>query len=253
MALTLSPSQHIRRLPLIELLSPRRYSRFYLVTFATALLVGTLAVWLGAVPLWGATAGVLLALLIPSIPKWRQDQRLFGTEAMVLCILVMAQGFHWFEHIAQWVQYHILRWPFFQASGLLSPANAEWVHFVWNWAVLLAVIYLLRSGMRNIWMWLLLAWAGAHTAEHSYMMIRYLQALSDLRALGVDNVAAQGLPGFLGRDGWLASAEITQNTFLCRLPGLATAQRLDVHFWWNAGETALLLPAANAAMAKIAR
>jgi hypothetical protein len=253
MALTLSLPKQLQRPALLDLLDPRGYGRLFVATFVAAATFGAAAVWVGVVPLWGATAGVLLALLGPSILKWRNDYQLYGTPIMVLSILVMAQGFHWFEHIAQWVQFHILRWPFFKASGLLSPANAEWVHFVWNWAVLLTVIYLLGAGLRNWWMWLLLLWAGAHTAEHSYMMVRYLQALGELRALGVSDVAAQGLPGFFGRDGWLATAEVTQNTFLCRLPALTTAQRLDVHFWWNAGETALLLPAANAVMANIQR
>ena len=60
--------------------------------------------------------------------------------------------------------------------------------------------------MRNPWAWLLLAWTTAHTFEHSYMMVRYLIVLQDMRALGVTNVAAQGLPGILGRDGWLATS-----------------------------------------------
>ena len=50
----------------------------------------------------------------------------------------------------------------------------------------------------------------------------------------------------LGRDGWLARSGVTQGTFLCRLPGLTTATRLDVHFWWNVGELTLLLLAAHA-------
>jgi hypothetical protein len=39
---------------------------------------------------------------------------------------------------------------------------------------------------------------------------------------------------------------VTQGTFLCRLPGLTTAVRLDIHFWWNTGETSLMILAANA-------
>lgn len=243
---------HLRaRVPLLDLLNPRRFTPYLAGTLALALLVGALVVQSKLMPLWGAALGVLVALLAPAIPKWIDDRRRYGTPAMVLCILVAAQGFHWFEHVAQWVQFHILRWPFWQASGLISPANAEWVHFVWNWAVLLVAIYLFRSGMRSIWSILLVIWAGAHTAEHTYMMVRYLQAASELQALGVAGVAPQGLPGFFGRDGWLASSELTQDTFLCRLPALTTAQRLDVHFWWNVGETALLLPAANNYMASL--
>ena len=76
-------------------------------------------------------------------------------------------------------------------------------------------------------------------------MARYVMVLQDLRTLGVANVAAQGLPGILGRDGWLATSAVTQGTFICRMPGLTTAVRLDVHFWWNIGETTLLLLAGN--------
>jgi hypothetical protein len=137
----------------------------------------------------------------------------------------------------------MLHWTARASTGLLSAANAEWVHFLWNWIVLLALIALLRGGMRNAWSWLLLAWALAHTLEHSYMFIRHLQVLDELRRVGVTSITAQGLPGVLGRDGWLARSEVTQGTFLCRLPGVTTATRLDVHFWWNIGETLLLLAA----------
>jgi hypothetical protein len=247
---------HIPRLhvpPLFRLIDPREFWPLLLATLAVTGVVATVLVQSKVTPLWSAMLGVLALLMIAAVPKWLSDRRLYGTPAMVLCIMVATQGFHTVEHIAQWIQFHLLRWPFWQSSGLISPANAEWVHFVWNWLVLLTVIYLVRSGMRNIWAWLLLAWAGAHTFEHTYLMLRYLQTLGDLRVLGVSDVAAQGLPGILGRDGWLASSPATQNTFLCRLPGFTTAQRLDVHFWWNVGEIALLLPAANIYMSRIER
>jgi hypothetical protein len=233
------------RIPLLDLINPREQTRLALLMLAIGLLAAAGAMrWLG-MPLWGATALVLVLLLPAGIVKWRGDAQRYGRVVMVLSILVTAQGFHTLEHIAQWIQYHILRWPSFVSSGLISSLNAEWVHFVWNWAVLLTVIYLVRGGMHNPWAWLLLAWTTAHTFEHSYMMVRYLLVLQDLRALGITNVAAQGLPGILGRDGWLASSELTQGTFICRFPGLTTAIRLDVHFWWNIGETALLLLAGN--------
>jgi hypothetical protein len=91
----------------------------------------------------------------------------------------------------------------------------------------------------------LLVWTIAHASEHTYMMVRYLQLKHELGVLGVPEVSAQGLPGILGRDGWLARSPVTQDTFLCRLPGLTTTTRLDVHFWWNTGETLLLLIAAH--------
>ncbi|MFL5802195.1 MAG: hypothetical protein ACJ8CR_10705 [Roseiflexaceae bacterium] len=58
-------------------------------------------------------------------------------------------------------------------------------------------------------------------------------------------MTAQGPPGIIGRDGWLARSAVTQGTFLCTLPGLTTAMRLDVHFWWNLIEMSLLLVAGS--------
>lgn len=243
----------LKRNTLIDLVYPREYTLAFVITFVVSAALAAVLMRMWALPLWGATAGVLALLLIPAVPKWMADRRKYGLAAMVIAVLMAAQGFHSVEHLAQWIQYHILRWPSWKASGLISPANAEWVHFVWNWLVLATIVYLMRGGMRNTWAWLLLAWATAHTFEHSYMMARYVMTLRDLQQLGVSAVAAQGLPGVLGRDGWLASSAATQNTFLCRLPGLTTAPRLDVHFWWNLGEVLLLIPAANRFMADQAR
>lgn len=240
------------QLPLLTLLHPRRHTALLAGALAGALLVGALLVRSGLLPVWGAAAIVLAALVSAAIPKWIDDRRRYGTPAMLLCILVLAQGFHWVEHVVQWAQYHLLGWELRAAVGILSPANAEWVHFVWNWLVLVSVIVLMQSGMRGWWAWLLLAWASAHTLEHTYLFVRHLELLGALRQMGVSDVTAQGLPGILGQDGWLARSDATRGTFLCTLPGLATAPRLDVHFWWNVGETALLLPAANAYMARIA-
>ncbi len=233
------------RLPLLALLHPRELTPLVLATLALGLLAGGLAVRLAGLPLWGATALVLALLLFPGALKWRADARRYGPSVMLLSVLLVAQGFHAVEHIAQWVQYHLLHWSARASSGLLSPANAEWIHFVWNWTVLLCVIALLRGGMRNAWAWLLLVWATAHTLEHSYLFVRHLLVLGELGELGVRGITAQGLPGILGRDGWLARSELTRGTFLCNLPGLTTANRLDVHFWWNVGETALLLLAGH--------
>ncbi|MFM2032368.1 MAG: hypothetical protein RLZZ297_1133 [Chloroflexota bacterium] len=194
-------------------------------------------------PLW-VQAACVIAGVIPgyTMHLWR-ILRSHGWWFALLGALVAAQGFHGVEHAVQWFQYHVLRWPFFKASGIISAANAEWVHFGWNWMVLLIMAVLVAGGLRNKIAWVMLAWTIAHTAEHTYLMVRYLQALDELRAIGVSNVAAQGLPGFFGRDGWLATSDVTRSSFVCRLPGLTTAVRLDVHFWWNVGETVLLFAA----------
>src|SRR5690606_38119753 len=153
---------------------------------------------------WAATAMTLLILLPAGALKWSDDRRRYGTTIMILSILLTAQGLHTVEHLVQWAQYHILYLTMRQSNGLLSPANAEWVHFTWNWLVLIAVVVLMARGMRNGWMWVLLAVAAFHTIEHSYTFIRYQMILRELTAMDVLNATAQGLPGIVGRDGWLA-------------------------------------------------
>jgi hypothetical protein len=180
-------------------------------------------------------------LLPVGMRKWQQDRRRYGATIMWLSVLLTVQGVHTVEHLAQWAQYHVFYWTMRQSNGLLSPANAEWVHFVWNWLVLLAVVVLMRGGMRNLWMWLLLVVAAFHTIEHTYTFIRYQLIFGELRELGLVTVTAQGLPGIVGRDGWLARNEWVRGTLLCTIPGLTTAVRLDVHFWWNAIEMVFLV------------
>lgn len=233
------PSATTRR-SLMDLLRPRGQLPLFLSFLTLGLVLGWLFVgWYGA-PLWSAVLFTLALLLVPSMEKWRADRHELGWPLTVLGVLLATQGFHTIEHLAQWAQYHLLGWPLKASSGLISPLNAEIVHFTWNWAVLLVVAGLLAMGLRNRWMWLLLAWAAAHTAEHTYLFANYLQA-----------GGIQGLPGFFGLDGWLArNSEVNMPiNLLCRVaPGLVQAPRLDVHFWWNIGEISLLVLAAHVAL-----
>jgi hypothetical protein len=230
---------------LLELLHPREYTGGVLVALAIGLVASWLTIRFWNWPLWAATALVLVALLPVGILKWRQDRRRYGPTVMLLGIILVSQGAHTIEHVVQWMQYHVLFWTMRQSSGLLSPANAEWVHFVWNWGVFIIVILLMRGGMRNGWMYLLLGVSLLHSLEHTYMLVRHLLVLNELHHLGVHNVGAQGLPGILGRDGWLARSASTQGTFVRGLQGLTTAIRLDVHFWWNFIEMVLLSAAGH--------
>ena len=234
-----------RHFPLLALLNPGRLAPAVVISFSLGLAAGWSAAHFLGFPFWSITAITLLVLLPVGVLKWRADLRHYGATIMLLSIILVSQGVHTIEHIAQWVEYYILFFPARQSTGLLSAANSEWVHFVWNWAVLLVVVALMRGGMRNGWTVLLLAVATAHTLEHTYMFIRYQEMLSQLHELKVFNVTAQGLPGIIGRDGWLARSPVTQGTFICTLPGLTTAMRLDVHFWWNTIEMALLLCAGS--------
>lgn len=247
---------HGPRFPLLTLLHPRTQSRLLVVLLIVGVLLSSLGVTQIGLPVWLVAMMTLVLLLYPAVRKWRDDEHRWGIAVMVLSILLTLQGFHTVEHIIQWSQFHLLGWPAKASSGLISPANAEVVHFVWNWAVLCAVIYLVRVGMRNVWAWLLLAWALAHTLEHTYLFAQYLQEVARLTSLGQPISQAQGLPGVLGKGGWLAARQGTPGLlgFVCTLaPPLTTAPRLDIHFWWNAGETVLLLSAAHMYLARYLR
>jgi hypothetical protein len=243
--MTLTNAFDTKHWPVLQLLHPREYGFRVCVVLVIGIVAAAVGMALKLFPLWAGTLIVLAALLPTGLAKWRDDARLFGWVVMLLGVLLTAQGVHTLEHIIQWLQYHALYWTMRQSNGLISAANAEWVHFVWNWWVLICVALLVKGGLRSPFAWLLLAVALAHATEHTYAFVRHLQVLDELRNYGVTNVTAQGMPGIFGRDGWLARSELTQGTFLCSLPVLTTVVRLDVHFGWNMIEMALLLPAAH--------
>lgn len=235
--------------PVVALLHPRERTGQLLWASALGLVAWGIAVWRVGLPTWGAVTIFLGIVLIPAALKWQDDIRRYGVAVAALSVLLAMQGFHTIEHGVQMVQYHILNWPPFRSSGLLSAANTEWVHFVWNWAVVAAILFIMwRGRMRNVWAWALIIWALAHSLEHSYMMYRYLMVKQELVALGIPKevVSAQGLPGILGRDGWLANSPICG-----RIPGLTTLSRIDIHFWWNTGEIILLLAAAQSYLKRV--
>ena len=99
------------RSSLLSLLHPR--GQAYL--FTGALAAGLLVSWLGMtqlrLPLWAAAVCVLGLLVYPAMEKWRLDRPQLGTPAMALSILLVTQSLHTVEHIAQWIQYHLLGWP----------------------------------------------------------------------------------------------------------------------------------------------
>lgn len=233
------------RYPLLALMSPRLQTRVLLGLTIVVLVTWGLLTWKAGMPVWGATTLLLAVSAIPAVRRWNQVLRMEGATVMLLSVILTLQTFHTIEHVVQWVQFHLLAWRPERSSGLISAANAEWVHFVWNWGIVGVVFCLFARGVRNRWAWVLLAWSLAHAGEHTYMMARYLQLKQELGLLGVPEVSAQGLPGILGRDGLLATRGIMVGSFCGRVPGLTTISRIDVHFWWNLGETVLLAAAAH--------
>lgn len=218
-----------------NLYRPRAYSSWFIGTLLAMLtLIGVLLVALRV-----SVSLVALAALITWLPyislKFRADSAAFGYVWAVFAVLVPAQLLHLVEHSAQMVQIHLLAVPPALAGGIISQLNSEIVHFLWNIGIVTVSLWLYAYGARGVLMLINIGWAMLHTGEHVYMMSNYI--LSG---------GIQGLPGILGRNGWLSQAPITQDTFLCRLPIATTWIRPDIHFSWNVVEVILLLLAFGA-------
>jgi hypothetical protein len=132
-------------------------------------------------------------------------------------LLVVTQGGHVLEHLAQMVQLHLLGLSGSSARGVFGALDLEWVHFAWNTWVLLAIVLLLRSFPANGWLRLTALLAAWHELEHGYILAVYMAT------------GAVGTPGLLGQGGVLAG-------------GLPVA-RPDLHFLYNLVETVPLVMA----------
>ena len=60
------------------------------------------------------------------------------------------------------------------ARGMLSAFDTEWVHFLWNGWILVAIAALLVAYPRNRWLWLAAAFSAWHAFEHAYLLSGYL-------------------------------------------------------------------------------
>lgn len=242
---TVAEPRRAPRLPVLTLLHPRQYTRLVVVTGSIALLavvvVRTQRHW----ELWQAVLLALAIMAVPAALKWRDDSHRYGLTAAVASALITLQGLHSTEHLVQWIQRHVLHQPLRESNGLLSPANIEWVHFIWNSLVWVTVVFLFSRGMRNVFGWAMLLWISAHTVEHTYLFVRFIQVRAELDALGFSDVTAQGLPGIVGRGGWLDLNAGPSLRLICGMPFVTTADRLDAHFAWNTGEILLALPAVH--------
>ncbi|GAC1461868.1 MAG: hypothetical protein NVSMB8_13460 [Candidatus Limnocylindrales bacterium] len=137
-------------------------------------------------------------------------------------MVLASQLGHAAEHLAQIIQIHALGMRAADARGMLSAFDTEWVHFVWNGWILVAIAALLVGYPRNRWLWLAAAFSGWHAFEHAYLLSGYL------------------LTGLSGQPGLLASGGLVGG-------GLPLA-RPELHFAYNLAEVVPLVLAFRAAL-----
>ena len=139
-----------------------------------------------------------------------------ATPAIALLgMLALAQTAHLAEHVAQIVQIHVLHLTGPSARGIVGQLDLEWVHFVWNAFVLVAIVALLPRYPANPWLIAVAPFAAWHFAEHVVMISTYVRT------------GVAGTPGLLSAGGVIAG-------------GLPIA-RPDLHFLYNLVETGPLV------------
>ena len=176
------------------------------LTSGASLTVAIIQHW----PLWGMG----LAVVVPWIPLFAAEtariHRHYGYLALFY-VLVVTQTGHLFEHVAQVTQIHIFHLAGASARGIFGTLDLEWVHFIWNSWVLVAVLLLLPQFRKNLWLWATLGLSVWHEIEHLVVFYVYLTS------------GKSGTPGLLARGGLIGGG----------LPIL----RPDLHFFYNLIET----------------
>jgi len=169
--------------------------------------------WLGWA-IWQVAILVIFAWLPLFFLKTVSIQRQYGWLAFFF-ILVVTQGAHVLEHVAQMVQIHLLGFSGLQARGIIGMLDIEWVHFIWNSWVLLCAVLLVFLFRKNPWLWVLLVISVWHEIEHVYIMSVFLRT------------GHIGAPGILARGGAIGGG----------LP----LSRPDLHFFYNFLEEIVLI------------
>jgi len=169
--------------------------------------------WLGWA-IWQVAILVILAWLPLFFLKTVSIQRQYGWLAFFF-ILVVTQGAHVLEHVAQMVQIHLFGLSGLQARGILGMLDIEWVHFIWNAWVLICVVLLVFIFPKNPWLWALLVISVWHEIEHVYIMSVFLRT------------GHPGAPGLLAHGGAVGGG----------LP----LSRPDLHFFYNLLEEFVLI------------
>lgn len=189
---------------------PPSIARLTLLASSGACAIGMLQAW----PLW-ATA---FAAILPWVP-------IFAGEVIwthrhyqwlsLFYVLVVTQTGHFLEHVAQMAQIHLLGLSGPNARGVFGALDIEWVHFIFNAWVIIAIPLLLRHFRRNVWLWAALVISAWHEIEHLVIMSVYL------------TTGKAGTPGLLSQGGLLGGG----------LP----INRADLHFLYNLIETVPLV------------
>jgi hypothetical protein len=165
-------------------------------------------------PLWAAGAATLLPWIPVFVLNVAQVYRVYQWLALFY-VLVVTQTAHLLEHVAQMVQIHVLGLTGADARGIFGTLDIEWVHFVWNTWVLVAVVVLLLHYRTNRWLWLTALFSTWHAIEHAYISSVYI------------TTGLSGTPGLLAQGGAI-------------LGGLPLS-RPDLHFIYNLIETIPLI------------
>lgn len=166
---------------------------FFVLLVATTLLsaVLVLAFWIDGWALW-LLGLLILAAWMPLIMSTMAKIFPHSSGLAILYVLVMFQGAHMLEHLAQMYELHILGLPGPKAQGIIGFLNVEWVHLLWNSWVLAMVGLLLFTYRRNWWLWALFIFAIYHEAEHVYIVSIYVRT------------GVMGNPGLLAHGGLIA-------------------------------------------------
>jgi hypothetical protein len=138
-----------------------------------------------------------------------------SSHLLLLAMLVFAQGFlHFPEHAAQALQRFYVGSP---ASGIIGQLNVEWVHAIYNWGLLIAMIplmvgcgFLTRNSAwkrynRVAWFALVASfWIQVwHAFEHYGKLAQYYRNLTAVPAVvPPDGPNAPGLLGYFIHASW---------------------------------------------------
>jgi hypothetical protein len=199
-----------------QIVRPESLSPYYVRLAAAGSIIAVAIAVLAGWPLW-LIVSVGLALWTPVFTMevaWTKEH--FGWLALLYGLSVL-QGAHMVEHVVQMVQLHVLHLTGPAARGVFGMLDIEWVHFVWNSLVFVALGLLVWRFPRSPFLWATFAISVWHQVEHSYILSVYLRT------------GVSGTPGLLAKGG--------------KIGGGLWLKRPDLHFFYNLVETLTLFAA----------